>query len=664
MKKSSDKKCGTLSKLYLAIVTLFLYIPIFVMIVFSFNTTKSRSVMSGFTLDWYVRLFHNELILKSLGNTVIIAVCASVAATVLGTLAAIGISRMGKHSKAAVMQVTNIPIVNPEIVTGVSLMLLFVFFQARMNLEFGFVTLIIAHITFGVPYVVLNVMPKFRQMQPNIYEAAQDLGCGPVKSFFKAVMPEIMPGVLSGFMMSFTFSLDDFVISYFTSGATSQTLPITIYSMTRRKVSPEINALSTIIFVIVLIVLVAKNIIERRRANTKRLNAYEEKHLSAAKRRIIKRVAVSAVAVCLVIGMTILTLGGFDTDVPDELTVDDPEYYTALKGQDVTINVYNWGEYVPTGEDGTIDINSEFTKLTGIKINYSTYATNEELYAKLRAGAASYDVIIPSDYMISRMIKEDMLQPLDFDNIPNYKYIMDKFKSPEYDSDAKYSIPYTWGTVGIVYNSELTDLSEDEIDWDVFWNSDYADNVLMFDNPRDAFAIAQSLLGQSMNTEDKKELRAAADKLKEQKKNVQAYVMDEIFDKMGAGEAAFAPYYAGDAITMMEDNESLGFVLPKSGTNLFIDAMCIPKCAKQKQAAEMYINFMCEPETALAVAEYLGYSTPNSGTYELLDDEIKEDGISYPDDEFLNERCETFRNLSDEANRYMQDLWTEIKSSN
>ena len=473
-----------------------------------------------------------------------------------------------------------------------------------------------------------------------------------------------MPGVLSGFMMSFTFSLDDFVISYFTSGATSQTLPITIYSMTRRKVSPEINALSTIIFVIVLIVLVAKNIIERRRANTKKLNAYEEKHLSAAKRRIIKRVAVSAVAVCLVIGMTILTLGGFDTDVPDELTVDDPEYYTALKGQDVTINVYNWGEYVPTGEDGTIDINSEFTKLTGIKINYSTYATNEELYAKLRAGAASYDVIIPSDYMISRMIKEDMLQPLDFDNIPNYKYIMDKFKSPEYDSDAKYSIPYTWGTVGIVYNSELTDLSEDEIDWDVFWNSDYADNVLMFDNPRDAFAIAQSLLGQSMNTEDKKELRAAADKLKEQKKNVQAYVMDEIFDKMGAGEAAFAPYYAGDALTMMEDNESLGFVLPKSGTNLFIDAMCIPKCAKQKQAAEMYINFMCEPETALAVAEYLGYSTPNSGTYELLDDEIKDDGISYPDDEFLNERCETFRNLSDEANRYMQDLWTEIKSSN
>lgn len=652
-----------LSKLYLSVVMLFLYIPIFVMIVFSFNTTKSRSVMSGFTLDWYVKLFQNELILKSLGNTIIIAICASVASTVIGTLAAIGIHRMGKRAKAVVMQVTNIPIINPEIVTGVSLMLLFVFFQARMNLEFGFITLIIAHITFDVPYVVLNVMPKFRQMQPNIYEAAQDLGCGPVRAFFKAVMPEIMPGVVSGFMMAFTYSLDDFVVSYFTSGATSQTLPITIYSMTRRKVSPEINALSTIIFVIVFIVLVAKNIIERKRANTKKLNAYEEKHMSAARRKTIKRIAIAAVSVTLIVGMTILTLGGFDTGVPDELTVEDPEYYTALADKDVTINVYNWGEYIPTGEDGTMDLNAEFTKLTGIKVNYSTYATNEELYAKLRAGAASYDVVIPSDYMISRMINEDMLLPIDMENVPNYKNIMDKFKVSEYDPESKYSIPYSWGTVGIVYNEQLTDLTEDEIDWDVLWNEEYTDSILMFDNPRDAFAIAQSSLGISLNTEDKRELRDAADKLKKQKKYVQAYVMDEIFDKMGAEEAAFAPYYAGDALTMMDDNENLGFVIPKNGTNLFVDAMCIPKGAKEKKAAEMYINFMCEPEVAYAVCEYLGYSTPNTGAYELLDDEIKNDGISYPDDEFLTEKCETFRNLSDDTNKYMQDLWTEIKSS-
>ena len=259
-----------LSKIYMALVLMFLYVPIFVLIAFSFNSTKSRSVFTGFTFDWYAKLFQNELILTSLVNTIVIAVCASVISTIIGTLAAIGITRMRKFTKAAVLNVTNIPIINPEIVTGVSLMLLFVFFKARMELEFGFGTLLIAHITFDVPYVVLNVMPKFRQMQPNLYEAAQDLGCGPVRSFFKVVLPEIMPGIVSGFLMAFTFSLDDFVISYFTSGPTSQTLPITIYSMTRRKVSPEINALSTIIFAIVVVVLIIKNIIERRQGTAQK----------------------------------------------------------------------------------------------------------------------------------------------------------------------------------------------------------------------------------------------------------------------------------------------------------------------------------------------------------------------------------------------------------
>ena len=253
-----------LGKIYMALVLFFLYIPIFVLIVFSFNETKSRSVFSGFTLEWYERLFKNEIIISSLINTIIIAVVASIAATVLGTLAAIGINSMRKVPKAIVLNVTNMPVINPEIVTGVSLMLLFVFFAARMNFEFSFVTLLIAHITFNVPYVILNVMPKFKQMDPNLFEAAQDLGCSPFSALYKVILPEIMPGIVSGFLMSFTFSLDDFVVSYFTSGSTSQTLPITIYSMTRRKISPEINALSTLIFIVVVIVLIVKNIIENR----------------------------------------------------------------------------------------------------------------------------------------------------------------------------------------------------------------------------------------------------------------------------------------------------------------------------------------------------------------------------------------------------------------
>lgn len=260
-----------LSKIYLALIFLFLYAPIFVLIVFSFNTTKSRTVFEGFTFDWYIKLFNNELILTSLRNTIIIAAIASVFSTILGTLASVGFSRMGKIPRSIAMNVNNVPIINPEIVTGVSLMLLFSFFAARMNFEFGFVTLLLAHITFDVPYVVLNVMPKLRQLDPHLYEAAQDLGCNPVKAFFKVVLPEILPGVLSGFLMCFAFSLDDFIISLFTSGSSSQTLPITIYSMTRKKVSPEINALSTIIFLVVLIVLIIKNLIERKaikQANT------------------------------------------------------------------------------------------------------------------------------------------------------------------------------------------------------------------------------------------------------------------------------------------------------------------------------------------------------------------------------------------------------------
>lgn len=344
------------------------------------------------------------------------------------------------------------------------------------------------------------------------------------------------------------------------------------------------------------------------------------------------------------------------------VTVEDTEYYSKLKDRGVSINVYNWGEYIPDGsEEGVLNLNDEFTKLTGIKVNYSTYATNEELYAKLKGGGSSYDIIIPSDYMISRMIKEDMLEPLDMSKIPNAKNTMEKFQNLEYDPESKYSVPYTWGTVGIIYDKTVVE--EEEIGWDILWNEDYSGSILMFDNPRDAFAIAENMLGYSLNTEDAEELEKAAEKLKEQKKVVQAYVMDEIFDKMGAGEAIIAPYYAGDALTLMDEYEDLDFVIPDSGTNLFIDAVCIPKGSKNKEAAQMYINFLSEPDVAFAITDFIGYSTPNQAAYEMLDDEVKNDGISYLDDEFIEEKTTVFCNMSDEANLKMQTLWTDMKSS-
>ncbi|MEG1994117.1 MAG: spermidine/putrescine ABC transporter substrate-binding protein [Oscillospiraceae bacterium] len=339
----------------------------------------------------------------------------------------------------------------------------------------------------------------------------------------------------------------------------------------------------------------------------------------------------------------------------------DLEYYERYKNDNISINVYNWGEYIADGSDDCMDINKEFEKLTGIKVIYTQFAKNEELYSKLKMNSVSYDVVIPSDYMIARMIKEDMLLPLNFENIPNFKYIDDLFKNPSYDAENKYSIPYTWGTVGIIYNTTMVD--GEITSWDSLWDEKYANNILMFNNPRDAFGLAELKLGYSLNTEDENELKRAAQELANQKPLVQAYVMDQIFDKMQGGEAAIAPYYAGDALTMIDANPDLDFVVPKEGTNIFTDAAVIPKSAKNKEAAEMYINFLNEPKVAAENIQYIMYSSPNWAAKELLPDEIKNSDIIYPNDELIS-KTEYFNNLSAETNTLMDSLWTDMLSFN
>ena len=328
----------------------------------------------------------------------------------------------------------------------------------------------------------------------------------------------------------------------------------------------------------------------------------------------------------------------------------------------ITLNVYNWGEYisVDTGE-GEFDVNAEFEKLTGIKVNYSNFASNEELYAKLKSGGATYDVIIPSDYMVSRLIKENMLEKLDFSNIPNYQYIMESHKNPVYDPTNEYSVPYMWQRVCLIYNETMVDPEDDLESWDILWNEKYANNILMFSNSRDAFGIACKKLGFSMNTTDENELVAAAEALKDQKLLVQAYVMDEIYDKMGGGEAALAPYYAGDALVMMEDNPDLNVVFPREGTNLFDDALCIPKGAKNKAAAEFYINFVTETLVSRENSLFIGYATPQQLSYEAMDDETKENTVIYPTDEMI-ENDEIYVALPDSATKLMDSLWTNILS--
>ena len=337
----------------------------------------------------------------------------------------------------------------------------------------------------------------------------------------------------------------------------------------------------------------------------------------------------------------------------------DTEYYTRFKDAGISINVYNWGEYISNGEDDSLDVNKAFEELTGIEVNYTFYATNEELYAKLRAGGASYDVIIPSEYMIARMAKEGMLEEINLDNIPNFANIDPSLVDMPYDPGNKYSVPYTWGTVVLVYNTWLVSEDTDVETWGLLWNEKYKNNILMFNNPRDAYGIALKKIGFELNPENTEQIEKATLALKEQKPVVQAYVMDEIFDKMGAGEAAIAPYYAGDAITMMDENPDLAAAFPREGTNIFVDGMCIPKGAKQKEAAEMYINFMCEPEVGAANCEYIGYSTPNLASMELLDEEITSNPIAYPPAEVI-ENATYYKLLPDELNKAMDDGWKSL----
>jgi len=325
----------------------------------------------------------------------------------------------------------------------------------------------------------------------------------------------------------------------------------------------------------------------------------------------------------------------------------------------VTINVYNWGEYISNGVDDTIDVNKEFTKRTGIEVNYTTFDSNESLYSKLASGGASYDVIIPSDYMISKLKDEGLIQKIDFQNVPNFQYIDEEFRNQEYDKTNEYSVPYTWGVVGIFYNKKYVKEKVDS--WKILWDEKYAGKILMFDNPRDAFGIAQKLLGYSFNSTNPSEWEEAASLLKKQKPLVQAYVMDQIFDKMANGEAWLAPYYAGDAATLVKDNPDIGFAIPtKEGTNFFVDAMCIPTSAQHKKEAEAYINFLCEPEIAAANMDYIGYSTPESAAKKLLPEEVVNDPIRYPDQSILD-RSEAFVNLPDDNNMLLDTLWAEVK---
>ncbi len=655
-----------MAKVYTALIMLFLFAPIVILLVFSFNASKSLSVFSGGSLYWYRELFRDAETLGAVRNTLLLALCAAAISTVMGTAAALGIQRLrNKAVRAAMDTVTNIPMINPDIITGISLMLMFVFvgrlFGAATSLNFW--TMLIAHVTFCLPYVILQVLPKLQQMDRSLPEAAMDLGCTPLRAFIKVEIPEIMPGVITGAIMAFTLSLDDFVISYFTAGNGFQTLPIRIYNMTKKTVTPKMYALSTIIFFTILALLIMTNLLDnpnyaeaRRDKAAKRtaaLDAAESAHETPRKNRKARRLAIGIGAV-LAVGMAIV------------LVVGAPKK--------PVLNVYNWGEYISDGSEDSFDVIQGFKDWyldnygTEIDVNYTTFSSNEDMYAKISSGAVSYDVIIPSDYMVARMAQEGMLLPLNFDNIPNYEYIGESFRGLYYDPDNVYSVPYTYSFVGVIWDAEQVD-EADTGDWDLMWNEKYRGNILQFNNSRDAFGTAFYKLGLDVNSSDRKDWISALNELKQQQPLIKSYVMDEVYNMMESGEAAVAVYYAGDYFTMLDaaaDTVDLRFYVPER-TNYFVDAMCIPSCCREKELAEAFINYMLEEEAAVANAEYIMYGCPNSLVYESEDyaEEMGEEAmeILYPDLESFAEKYNKFayRNLDSDMLGYINTLWEELK---
>ena len=633
------KKTNRLITIFMFI---FLYLPMAVLVVASFNTGKNITNFEGFTLQQYVRLFQDDKLLGLLGNSMLIAILSSLIATVFGTLSAVGINNLKPKMRNFVMGLTNIPMTNPDIVTGVSLSLLFVFVGSNLlgqKESLNFWTLLIAHVTFSLPYVILNVMPKLRQMDSSLTDAAMDLGCTPAQAFFKVTLPEIMPGILAGGIMAFTMSLDDFVISYFVTGTGFITLPVEIYSYTKKPIQPKVYAMFTLLFGLIFILMLTMNLLQLR-ADKKRTE--NRAKVESKQVRVLKRVAAVACAVAIVFGGASLIF--------------------SARQETVTLNVYNWGQNIADGSDDTLDIIAAFQeKYPHIKVNYSTYDSNEALYTKLSNGGITVDVIIPSDYMIARLIHEDMLLELNFDNIPNYANIDDTFKNTAYDPENKYSVPYTWGTVGIIYNTKYVD-EADVTGWELLWNEKYAGKILMFDNSRDAFGIAQYLLGYDVNTTDKEELQECADKLLEQKPVVQQYVMDQIYASMENEEAYIGVYYAGDCMMMMESNPDLAFYLPENqGFNLFIDAMCIPACCQEKEAAELFINFLCEPEISGANMDYICYASPISAAKEFMDPYLAESEVVYPSQE-IQANGSSYAYLPEDISRYVEGLFMEVRN--
>lgn len=620
---SKDKR--VLGKVGMVLLLVFFYAPILFMIIFSFNSSKSLTHFTGFSLRWYEAMLKNHGMMESLYVTIVIALLATIISTIIGTITAIGLSKSKKVLRAFISQVNDFPIMNPEIVTAIGLMLLFITFQ----IEKGFVTLLLAHIAFCIPYVILSIMPKIKSLDPNLADAAMDLGATPWQALVKVIVPQIMPGIVSGALIAFTMSFDDFVISYFVTGQGVKNLSIMVYTMSKR-INPSVNAISTLVVLLITITLTIVNVLPMIRKKT-----------SPSKQNKPWKWAVAGV---VVVGL-VASLFGLNKSA------------STLPYAGQTLHVYNWGEY--TGEN----IISGFEELTGAKVIMDNFDSNEQMYIKVANGDA-YDVLVPSDYMIQRMMQEDMLQKLEPETRKEcLSELMEAIKGLPYDPKNEYSIPYFWGTVGIVYDK--TKVSEEDLEkdgWDIFLDQKFKGDIYLYDSERDSFMMALKALGYSMNTTSQDELNAAYNWLIQCVQTMDPEIVtDEIIDNMAQARKALGLIYSGDAAYVMSENENMGFYMPTSGTNLWSDAMVIPKNAKNPKLANEFIRYITSYDAAMDNSSYVGYTSPNKEVTEELGGEGGDyDGINAYTPRSGYDKDEVFQ--YDEATRkIIADLWSRVK---
>lgn len=620
---SKDKR--VLGKVGMALLLVFFYAPILFMIIFSFNSSKSLTHFTGFSLCWYEAMLKNHGMMESLYVTIIIALLATIISTIIGTITAIGLSKSKKVLRAFVSQVNDFPIMNPEIVTAIGLMLLFITFQ----IEKGFVTLLLAHIAFCIPYVILSIMPKIKSLDPNLADAAMDLGATPWQALVKVIVPQIMPGIVSGALIAFTMSFDDFVISYFVTGQGVKNLSIMVYTMSKR-INPSVNAISTLVVLLITITLTIVNVLPMIRKKT-----------SPSKQNKPWKLAVAGV---VVVGL-VASLFGLNKSAGSQ----------PYAGQ--TLHVYNWGEY--TGEN----IISGFEELTGAKVIMDNFDSNEQMYIKVANGDA-YDVLVPSDYMIQRMMQEKMLQKLEPETHKEcLGELADAIKGLPYDPKNEYSIPYFWGTVGIVYDK--TKVSEEDLEkdgWDIFLDQKFKGDIYLYDSERDSFMMALKALGYSMNTTSQDELNDAYNWLIQCVQTMDPEIVtDEIIDNMAQARKALGLIYSGDAAYVMSENENMGFYMPKSGTNLWSDAMVIPKNAKNPKLANEFIRYITSYDAAMDNSSYVGYTSPNKEVMEELGGKGGDyDGINAYTPRAGYDKDEVFQ-YDEITRKIIADLWSRVK---